>query len=89
MAKSLRIGVLVTLYGPLARLGEDGLRGVELASSEFGGEIVSCLIKLYPEGTISSPDVAEYYLNAKAGLVALQSIGGDLSQRQRQLYKIA
>ena len=57
MAKSLRIGVLVTLYGPFASLGKDSLRGVELAVSEFGGEIAGCPIKLYPEGTTSSPDV--------------------------------
>ncbi len=59
MTKSIRIGVLATLHGPFEHMGKDGLRGVELAVSEFGGEIAGCPIELYPIGTIGSPDVAE------------------------------
>ncbi len=59
MTKSIRIGVLATLHGPFEHMGKDGLRGVELAVSEFGGEVAGCPIELYPIGTIGSPDVAE------------------------------
>ncbi|MFN8531147.1 MAG: ABC transporter substrate-binding protein [Anaerolineae bacterium] len=59
MAKPIRIGVLTILYGPFEQMGKDGLRGVELAVSEFGGKVAGCPIELYPEGTIGAPDVAE------------------------------
>ncbi len=59
MTRTIRIGVLATLYGPFETLGKDGLRGVELAVSEFGGSVAGCPIELFPIGTIGSPDVAE------------------------------
>ena len=65
MSGALRIGILATLFGPFESMGKDGLRGVELAVSEFGGEVAGRHIELYPEGTIGTPDVAE----AKAELL--------------------
>lgn len=59
MAHTLRIGVLATLYGPFQSMGEDGLRGVELAVREFGGKVAGRPIELIPAGTIGLPDIAE------------------------------
>jgi branched-chain amino acid transport system substrate-binding protein len=60
MTEKLRIGILAALYGPFETCGKDGVRGVELAVNEFGGEVAGRRIELYPEGTIGSPDGAEY-----------------------------
>ena len=65
MTDTLRIGVLATLFGPFESMGKDGVRGVELAVNEYGGEVAGRRIELYPEGTIGTPDVAE----AKADLL--------------------
>lgn len=59
MSEPLRIGVLATLFGPFAVLGQDGVRGVELAVDDCGGEIGGRRIELCVEGTIGAPDIAE------------------------------
>ena len=43
---TIRVGVLATLEGTFQTLGEDGARGVELAVSEFDGEIAGKQIEL-------------------------------------------
>lgn len=53
-----RIGALATLVGPFAVMGEDGMRGVELAISEFGGEICGKKIRLFKEGSNAMPEDA-------------------------------
>jgi branched-chain amino acid transport system substrate-binding protein len=53
-----RIGALATLVGPFAVMGEDGMRGVELAISEFGGEIGGKKIRLFKEGSNAMPEDA-------------------------------
>jgi branched-chain amino acid transport system substrate-binding protein len=53
-----RIGALATLLGPFAVMGEDGMRGVELAISEFGGEICGKKIRLFKEGSNAMPEDA-------------------------------
>lgn len=52
------IGAIATLEGPFAGPGEDGLRGVELAISQFGGEINGRPIELIRGSTDANPDVA-------------------------------
>lgn len=59
MSEPIRIGVLATLFGPFAVLGQDGVRGVELAVDDCGGEVAGRRIELCVEGTVGSPDVAE------------------------------
>jgi branched-chain amino acid transport system substrate-binding protein len=55
----LKIGVLATLIGPYAGGGEDGIRGVNLALTEFNNEIAGRKIKLIKESTNALPDSAE------------------------------
>lgn len=42
----IKIGVVATLEGPFQVLGEDGVRGVEMAIAEFGGEIAGKKIEM-------------------------------------------
>lgn len=39
--EKLKIGVLVTLEGALTTLGEDGVRGLQIAIKEAGGKVVA------------------------------------------------
>ncbi len=57
-SEPILIGGLATLEGPFAALGEDGLRGVELAISQFGGEINGRPIELIRGSSDANPDVA-------------------------------
>ena len=55
---SILIGGLATLEGPFAEPGADGLRGVELAIAEFGGEIAGTPVELITASSDGNPDVA-------------------------------
>src|SRR5258708_22506553 len=57
--QNISIGVLAALFGPFAQMGEDGVRGVELAISEFDGQVGGKPIKLIVEGTNAIPENAE------------------------------
>jgi branched-chain amino acid transport system substrate-binding protein len=57
--QEIRIGALATLLGPFKAMGEDGIRGVELAIAEFGGEVAGLPINLIVEGTNAIPDNAQ------------------------------
>jgi branched-chain amino acid transport system substrate-binding protein len=59
----IRIGALATLVGPFAEMGKDGMRGVELAISEFGGEICGKKIRLVKESSNAMPE--EAYVKAQ------------------------
>lgn len=59
----IRIGALATLVGPFAAMGEDGLRGVELAIAEFDGTIADKTIRLFKEGSNAMPEDA--YIKAQ------------------------
>ncbi|MFZ1382725.1 MAG: ABC transporter substrate-binding protein [Scrofimicrobium sp.] len=54
-AEPIKIGVLATLTGSFAQLGEDGVDGVKIAVDEFGGEIDGRPIELYIESTDATP----------------------------------
>jgi branched-chain amino acid transport system substrate-binding protein len=54
----LRIGALATLLGPFAAMGEDSMRGVELAIGEFGGQVAGKRIRLVKEGSNAMPEDA-------------------------------
>ncbi len=54
----IRIGALATLEGVFAASGEDGMRGVEMALEEFGGEVAGREIELIKASSDASPDSA-------------------------------
>ncbi|WP_437507438.1 ABC transporter substrate-binding protein [Sorangium sp. So ce1099] len=57
-AEQIKIGVIATMTGPLASLGEEGMRGVDLAFDEFGGAIAGKKIVLVKESSDATPNVA-------------------------------
>ena len=56
--RTVRLGALATLDGPLAELVKDGFRGLELAFAEFKGRIEGLGIELFRASSDSKPDVA-------------------------------
>ncbi len=56
--QSIKIGGLATLEGPLAELGKDGFRGLEIALEEFNNEVAGMRIELSRASSDSKPDVA-------------------------------
>lgn len=58
--QEIKIGVLVTLMGPFATMGQDGLRGVAMALNEFGSAVNDIGIRVIKEGTNAVPDTAFY-----------------------------
>jgi len=56
--QTLRIGALATLEGPFAVPGQDGMRGVELAVKERGGEIAGRKIEIIKASSNGNPDTA-------------------------------
>ena len=54
----IRIGVLATLDGVFKALGDDGVRGIEIALAEFGGEIGGKKIEIVTISTDTSYDTA-------------------------------
>ncbi|NWG75141.1 MAG: ABC transporter substrate-binding protein [Rubrivivax sp.] len=55
----IKIGVVATLEGPFKVPGEDGVRGVEMAIAEFGGEIAGKKIELIKASSNAvDPDLA-------------------------------
>jgi ABC-type branched-subunit amino acid transport system substrate-binding protein len=56
--EKLRIGVLATLEGALTSLGEDGIRGMQVAVKQAGGKVVGREIETIVMPTNASPDSA-------------------------------
>lgn len=56
--EKLRIGVMATLQGALTTLGEDGVRGVQLAVKQAGGKVLGKDVELIITATDASPDSA-------------------------------
>jgi len=54
----LRIGVMATLEGALTTLGEDAIRGLQVAVKQAGGKVVGKEIELIIVPTNASPDSA-------------------------------
>lgn len=76
---SIRIGVLATLIGPYAGMGEDGVRGATLALEEFGEHVAGKPITLVKEGTNATPDSAEIMADVLLKKHAVDFIVGPLS----------
>ena len=56
--EKIKIGVLATLEGALTTLGEDALRGVEIAMKQAGGKAGGKTIEIITFPTNASPDLA-------------------------------
>lgn len=57
-ADTIRIGVLATLEGAFTALGEDGVRGVELAIAGMDGMVAGNEIEIIVQSTDTTPDSA-------------------------------
>jgi branched-chain amino acid transport system substrate-binding protein len=57
-ANEIKIGALATLAGPFAIDGQDALRGVKMAISEFGGNVAGKKITMVSESSDATPAVA-------------------------------
>jgi branched-chain amino acid transport system substrate-binding protein len=56
--RPIRIGVLATLTGAFAELGQDSVDGVKLAFEEVGYKVAGREVKLYIEDTAATPTLA-------------------------------
>ena len=65
-AKEIRIGVISVLEGAFAALGQDGVRGVELAVEEFDGKVAGHDVEIFIMSSNASPDSA---VNAATKLI--------------------
>lgn len=75
----IKIGALATLVGPYAAMGEDGLRGLDLAVAEFGGQIAGKKITVIKESTNAMPDDAVMYADILLNRKHVDFIIGPLS----------
>jgi branched-chain amino acid transport system substrate-binding protein len=57
-AREIRIGVLATLLGPFAVMGQDSIRGAALAIAEFGGQLGDSRLVMLQKATNAIPDFA-------------------------------
>lgn len=55
---AITLGVVATLVGPLASMGEEAVRGVELAVAEFGGQVAGKKLHFITESSSAIPDSA-------------------------------
>lgn len=56
---AIKIGAIATLVGPYAGGGQEGMRGLDLAISEFGGEVAGKKIIVFKESSNAMPEDAE------------------------------
>lgn len=83
----IRIGVLTTLTGAFAQLGQDGLDGVEIALGEIDYQINGRPIKLFVEGTDASAQSAVEKARALVTRDKVHIILGPLSGDEGQAVK--
>lgn len=57
-ADSIKLGGLVLLEGAFALVGKEGLRGINVAIDEFGGEVAGKKIELFSASSDGNPDKA-------------------------------
>src|SRR5690606_694861 len=77
--QTLRIGALATLEGPFAVPGQDGMRGVELAVKERGGEIAGRKIEIIKASSNGNPDTAVAAARKLVGQDKVELLIGPLS----------
>jgi len=56
--EAVKIGVVATLEGPFAVLGQDAIRGAELAIAERGGKVAGRSIEMIKASSTGAPDTA-------------------------------
>lgn len=83
----IRIGVLATLTGPFAQLGQDGVDGVKIAFDEVGNQINGRPVELYIEGTDATAQSALEKARALVTRDKVQMILGPLSGDEGQAIK--
>jgi branched-chain amino acid transport system substrate-binding protein len=83
----IRIGVLATLTGPFAQLGQDGVDGVKIAFDEVGNQIAGRPVELYIEGTDATAQSALEKARALVTRDKVQIILGPLSGDEGQAIK--
>ncbi len=83
----IRVGVLVTLTGPFAQLGQDGADGVKIAFDEIGNQINGRPVQLFVEGTDASASTALDKARALVNRDKVQLILGPLSGAEGQAIK--
>jgi branched-chain amino acid transport system substrate-binding protein len=76
---TLRVGVLASLSGPFAQLGEDGRDGVELAFQEVSNQVAGRPVKLFIEDSAADPAKAVEKTRALINRDHVQLILGPLS----------
>lgn len=76
---TIRIGMVATLEGPFAVLGQDAERGVEQAIKERGGKIDGHSIQLFKASSTGSPDTAVTAVRKLIEQDKVQFIVGPLS----------
>ena len=86
---TIKIGVLATLTGAFATLGQDGVDGVNIALEEFGGEINGKKIELFVEGTDTTAQSAIDKTRALIGRDGVDIVVGPLSGSEGQAVKDA
>jgi branched-chain amino acid transport system substrate-binding protein len=79
VAGQIRIGTIATLVGPFAAMGEDGIRGVELAIGEFGAKVAGQRIYLFQESSNAIPDSAVQAADVQLNEHEVDLIVGPLS----------
>jgi branched-chain amino acid transport system substrate-binding protein len=77
--KPIRIGVMATLTGAFATLGEESVDGVKLALEEVNNEIAGRPVKLFIEDTDATPDTAITKARALVNRDKVSIIQGPLS----------
>jgi branched-chain amino acid transport system substrate-binding protein len=83
----IRVGVLVTLTGAFAQLGQDGADGVKIAFDEIGNQINDRPVQLYIEGTDATASTAVDKARALVNRDKVQLILGPLSGAEGQAIK--
>lgn len=79
MSQPLNVGVLTVGYGPFKSLGDDGLRGVQIAVEEFGGMVAGRPIHLAVKLTDTTPNRTMEVLDDVLLENAVQYVVGPLS----------
>jgi branched-chain amino acid transport system substrate-binding protein len=85
----IRIGVISSLSGPFAQLGEDGVDGIKIALEEVGNKIGGREIQLFVEDDGADPSTAIEKVRALVNRDKVQLILGPLSGSAGQAVKDA
>ncbi|NDJ51813.1 MAG: ABC transporter substrate-binding protein, partial [Chloroflexi bacterium] len=88
---AIHIGVITTLHGAFQVLGEDSIRGVELAIAEVGGAVGGHEIRFTVEGTYGDPEstrnVTEQLLNDQQIDLVIGPLSGNEGLMMRNLSR--